>query len=238
MNLQELQENKKTKIVKRALREHYEIDIDFEKLNLKQTQGMLVKVRGLLKESSKVQKNYNYSGSKAALKLVMLEQALTDRLNDLRNPAANIVVENEEVQKSQVILAAQDMIDTLQKMLEDISKMNVEELNAVVDGMKNEFGTSAGDQFGGAVGTALSTLQEAITAAKTAVTGALGAVTGEGGGMPAPDAGAEMGAGMGTEMPAPDASAEMPAPDAGVEMPAAPEEEEPEDVTGAGRGRR
>lgn len=242
MNLQELQETKKTKIVKRALKEHYEINMDFDRLTKIQAQVMLSEVKKLLGEARANKAFYKSHQTGTVLKLVMMEQALNSRLADLRSPS-RIVFENEEVQKSQVILAAQDMIDSLQKMLEDISKMNVEELNAVVEGMKNEFGTAEGDQFGQSVGGALSTLQAAVTEAKNAVTGALGTVTGEGGGT-GEIPGAE--AGMDVDGTASAAGMDVTGMDQGAEMGAAPEmaepapeePEEPADTTGAGRERR
>lgn len=234
MNLQELQESKKTKLVKRALREHYEMDIDFEKMSLPQTRSMLTKVKGLLKESKGTYGVYNSHKNNAYLKLIMIEQALNDRLNDLRNPYARIVTENEEVLKSQVILAAQDMVDSLQKMLEEVSKMNVEELDAVVNGMKNEFGTEEGDRFSQTASSALSTLQTAITTAKSSLTSALGAVTGESGAMP----GGELGAVAGPEMAAGPEMGGEPAMEPAVAMEPPMEEPEPEDTTGAGRERR
>lgn len=178
MNLQELQENKKTRVVKRALREHYELDLDFEKLSGDKARKLLKQVKGLINEAKK-HGSYNGHNDSTYIKLIMVEQALSDRLSDLRNPLYRVVVENEEVQKSQVILAAQDLVDSLQKMLEDVSKMNVEELNAVVDGMKNEFGVVEGNEFGQSVGATLSTLQAAIADAKASVVTALGMVTGE-----------------------------------------------------------
>lgn len=236
MNLQELQENKKTKIVKRALREHYEIDMDFDKLSMSQTQKMIGKVRGLLKEARSTASSHQSHNSGAYLKLVMMEQALVDHLQNMRTYRPRIVTENEEVQKSQVILAAQDMIDNIQKMLEQVSKMNVEELNAVVDGMKNEFGTAEGDKFNQTVSEALTALQSAITTAKGALTSALGSVTGE------PAAGG-MDMSMGAEPMPGEMAADMTAVDMGMappEMGTEPVEEPsaPEDVTRAGRERR
>lgn len=231
MNLQELHQNKKSVVVKRALREHYELDIDFEKLNLKQAQKMLGNVRGLITEARATKTAHHSHNNSAYLKLVMMEQALSDRLNDLRIQRARIVVENEEVQKSQVILAAQDMVDSLQKMLEQISKMNVEELNAVVTGMKNEFGTEMGDQFNSSTGQSLTALQQAITTAKNEISTSLGAVTGETPAMTGGDMGAmpgDMGMEPGAELDAgSDVSIEEPMP--------APGEEEQENLPSAGR---
>jgi hypothetical protein len=245
MNLQELQENKKTKLVKRALKEHFEMKMDFDKLSLSQTSKMLARVRNLLSETRSTKKIHSSHTDSSYLKLVMMEQALQEHFSALK-VERQIFLENEEVQKSQVILAAQDMIDSVQKMLEQISKMNVEELPAVVDGIKNEFGTNEGEQFNTSVSEVLQTLQTGLSTAKQGLSGALGTITGEGGagfdaagqpGMgempmePSADMGADMGVGMdaGMEMGA-EEQPELPAPE--------PEEAEPEDATGAGRGRR
>jgi hypothetical protein len=230
MNLQELQENKKSKLVERALKEHYSVDLNLEKLDMVNAKRMLGRVRGLLKESRAGRSVHRSHENSSYLKLVMMEQALSDRLNDLREQA-KIVLENEEVQKSQVILAAQDMIDSMQKMIEQVSKMNAEELPAVVEGIQNEFGVQESEQFNTSVSETLTTLQSSLSQAKTALTGALNGITGA---APAAD--------MGMEMPgAPDMGAE-PGMDAGGELPELPElpepDEEPEDMGGAGRETR
>jgi hypothetical protein len=230
MRLTELAESKKTKLSSRALREHYNVDIDFDSMTMQQAQKMMGGVRGLLKES---RVSHNSHKSPAHLKLTMMEQALSDRINYLRQNGYRVVVENEEVQKSQVVLAAQDLIDRVQKMLEDVSKMNVEELNAVVQGIKNEFGAEQGESFNQGVGEALRSLQDALTTSRDGLTTALGTVTGEiapQGGFSGDSMGAAPGMGgdaMGGDMGAP----EMP--------PAAPEEPEmPEAPGNIGRGRR
>jgi hypothetical protein len=171
------------------------------------------------------------------MKLVMMEQALTDHYGDLR-VQHQIMLENEEVQKSQVILAAQDMIDSIQKMVEQISKMKVEELPAVVTGVNNEIGTNEGTQYESTTTEALTTLEGALVAAKGALTGALGQITGEGGGEGMEDQAfggeEDMGADMGGEE---DMGADM----GGEELPELPEpdmEEPEEELGGAGRGRR
>jgi cysteinyl-tRNA synthetase len=230
MNLRELNETKKTTVVKRVLRETYDMHVDFDSLSLQQTRKMLSKVKNLLGEARSTGAR-NKQNNKAYLKLVMMEQALSDHLTNLKVYGTRIVVENEEVQKSQVILAAQDMIDTVQKMLEDVSKMNVEELIAVVDGIKNEFGSSEGDQFNQTAGQTLKTLQDALTSAREGLTQALGTITGEG--SPA------MPGGMGgDELPAPGGETGMPGGEMPQEQLPPPESEEPADMTGAGRGLR
>ena len=233
MNLQELQENKKSKLVKKALKEHYSMDLNLERLDMVDTKRMLGRVRGLLKESRAGRSIHHSHQDAGYLKLVMMEQALADHLVDLREHA-RIVLENEEVQKSQVILAAQDMIDSMQKMIEQISKMNAEELPAVVDGIQNEFGAQESEQFNTSVSETLTTLQAAITQAKGALTGALNGITGA--------AGPEADMGMAGAMPPPPGGEEEVEMDAEVsgelpELPEVPDEDEQE-LGGAGRETR
>jgi hypothetical protein len=146
------------------------------------------------------------------------------------------MLENEEVQKSQVLLAAQDMIDSIQKMIVDISKMKVEELPAVVTGINNEIGSSEGQQFEGTVMEALAGLEQALAATKSSLTGSLDQISSPDGSQLAPGA-----FGGGEEMPVGDelGGAEMPMGDelGDEEMPADIEEPE-EDLGGAGRGMR
>jgi hypothetical protein len=246
MNLQELHESKKTKVVKRALRENFELDIDFDSLDFARSQNMLRQVRAALSTARQSRAIHESQNRDVYLKLVMMEQGLSDRVRDLRYHRANIIVENEEVQKSQVILASQDMIDSIQKMLEDVSKMKVEELNAVVDGIKNEFGSNEGDQFSQAVTEALGQLEQALSTAKQALSGAQGGLTGEGGGMPG-GAGPDLGGIGGEPGGEPDQGAQPGGDLGGIgdlggepsgELPELPEPEPEEETGPAGRERR
>ena len=130
---------------KRALKEHFNINAKFDNLSLKETKTMLRKVNILISEARGSKTGHSEEQSPSYLKLVFLEQALKEHEAKISNN--RIVFENEEVVKSQVVLGAQEMVDTLQKMVENISDMLVKELAAVVDGVVSEFGTSEGEQF-------------------------------------------------------------------------------------------
>ena len=144
-------------------------------------------------------------------------------------------LKESEVQQAQVVLAAQDMVDKMQSMLEDTTEMQFKELPALVDSIRNQIGIEQATQFNGDVTGALQGLVQNLQGAKQQLETALGVVTGQPapldtsmaasgvpGEVPAPVPGAEMGA----EMP-PEPGAEM-----GAEMP--PEEPAP---AGAGLGR-
>jgi len=130
-----------------------------------------------------------------------------------------------EVQQAQVVLAAQDMVDKMQSMLEDASEMQFKELPALVDSIKNQVGIDQAQQFNTDATAALTGLVQNLQGAKAQLDQALGVVTGQ---TPPPDAGM---ANVGMAAPAPEMAGEMPAPDM------APPSEEPAEVPAAALGR-
>lgn len=219
----------------KALRENFEINFNPNKMSKQVTRTMLTKVRNLIKEAKSDPNFYNNQTTPAYMKLVFMEQALANHYNKPSNKPARIVVENEEVEKSQVILAAQDMVDSVQKMIEDVSDMLVKELPALSDSIQSEIGVNEGNTFNQAATEALSNLSQALTQTKQTLQGALGGITGQGS---AEAFGSEELPPAGDEMAAPE---EMP-PEEEVEVGAEEEipAEEPEEapVGGAGRAKR
>ena len=143
-----------------------------------------------------------------------------------------------EVQQAQVVLAAQDMVDKMQGMLEDVSELQFKELPALVDSIKNQVGVDQAAQFNADATTALTGLLQNIQGAKQQLDAALNVVTGAApaGAAAAGAMGADIAAGasdmaaagadmaaagdMGAEMGA-DAELDAAAAEAGAEPPAA-----------------
>lgn len=237
-------DNKPVVTAKKALSQNYELPFNIDKMGTVDTASMLNKIRGLMREAKENKNFYKNQATPAYMKLVFMEQALSYHYNDLKSrPKARIVLENEEVEKSQVVLAAQDLVDSTQKMLEEVSDMLVKELPALTTSIGNEMGQESSQTFNQTVSEALTQLQGAITTARSSLQQALGNITGQGGeGFGAGEAemaagAADMAAG-GEEMAAGAADMGMAAEPAAApaEMPA--EEPEQEPVGGVGRAKR
>jgi hypothetical protein len=145
------------------------------------------------------------------------------------------MVSESEVQQAQVVMAAQDMVDKLQGMLEDVSEMQFKDLPALTDAIKNDTGVEQATQFQADVTAALTTLLAALQAGKAQVEAAQGVLTGQAPVVPGADAAAMP---AGDMMPAGDQSAEV---DADLSLDANLPAEEPEAETPAaslGRERR
>jgi hypothetical protein len=217
----------------KALKANFDFAFDPTGLDHAKTKQMLLKVKGLIKEAKSNKDFYHNQKTPGYMKLVFMEQALSTHYSTLKEP--RIVVENEEVEKSQVILAAQDMVDSIQKMIEEVNDMLVKELPALTDSIQSEIGANESQSFSSAATEALTSLNATLGQSKTSLQGALNGLTGMGDPMAF---GAPPAAGGG-EMPVTDIGAQ-----GNVEAPAAevpelpPEEPELPAVGKVGRAKR
>jgi len=291
MKLQELAAPSPTKQIAKVFESYFGSNIEFDRLTSRQTQHLLQRVQGLLREHRSGSARYQSQQNPGYLKLVMMEQALTTRMAEEAIPVAPVAgaapgakpaqpstvqvkdpklaaalkksqsgqtlnpdeqklvagaammqaesrlrrvmtrLNESEVQQAQVVLAAQDMVDKMQGMLEDVTELQFKELPALVDSIKNQVGIDQATQFNTDATAALAGLVQNLQGAKAALDQALGVVTGQ---APAPDAGMASPApgavdpAAGMAAPAPDMGGEMP-----PEMPAEPEAA----AGGAGLGR-
>jgi len=181
--------NNKISTAKQALNEHYSLPFNTKRMTVTETKSMLSRVRGLINETKSSTEFYQSQTSPSYMKLVFMEQALADHFSYLQSlPRTRIVVENEEVEKSQVVLAAQDMVDQVQKMVEEVSDMLVKELPALCAGVQSEIGVNESETFNQQVTEALTSLQASLTQSKGTLQSALNGITGQGGDMAADNA--------------------------------------------------
>jgi hypothetical protein len=88
------------------------------------------------------------------------------------------VLSESEVQQAQVVLAAQDMVDRMQKMLEDVTSMQFKDLPALAGSIQTTIGTNEAQAFNDAAGQSLAVLVDAIQASKVEMETAQGTLTG------------------------------------------------------------
>ena len=141
-----------------------------------------------------------------------------------------------EVQQAQVILASQDMVDQVQRMIEQVTSIQFKDLPALVDQIRNEIGYDQATKFNADATAALGGMVQNLQQSKIQLETAMGTVTGQ-----APVVPGETAPDVGAEMPPMDAGAEMP-PEPGAELDALAADaeadlEEPA-ATGLGRERR
>lgn len=96
-----------------------------------------------------------------------------------------------EIGKSEAILAAKDMVDSIQDMVERVSKMQVEQLPALIDTIRDQIGMQEADSFKQSMGDLLTNISQALGEARETADTSARALAGEQGasmmpsGMPA-----------------------------------------------------
>ena len=229
MILNEIAELKPKKQVAKIFEQYFNQKFDVDTMNHWQAEHMLRRVRKMLSEHRETPAFHRSEKNATYLKMLMMEQALSAHVEEI-NSQLN---EDSEVQQAQVVLAAQDMVDKVQKMIEDISELQYKELPALVDSIRNQVGTAEADQFNQSATAALQGLVNNLQGSKTQLEQSQAILTGQSGGMPGGDMGGMPGGDMGGmpgEMPPP--------PGAAGEMPLPPPEGEEEPAVDLGRERR
>ena len=85
----------------------------------------------------------------------------------------------QEVEKAEIVIAAKSLVDELQDMIEQMGKMQNDELGAVVDQMSYQYGADKAASFNQAVASQLETLLASIKTAKEAVNNEVLVLTGD-----------------------------------------------------------
>lgn len=135
-----------------------------------------------------------------------------------------------EVQQAQVILASQDMVDQVQKMIEQVTSLQFKDLPALVDQIRNEIGYEQATKFNADATAALGGMVQNLQGSKTQLEAAMGTVTGQAPVVPGGDVAAEL-----PVDPMADPMAAAPVNDLDVDVDAEVEEPAP---AGLGRDRR
>lgn len=138
-------------------------------------------------------------------------------------------ITESEVEQAQVVLAAQDLVDQVQKMIENLSDMQVKDLPALVDGIRSEMGTEQASQFSDSVSNSLRSVIDSLSGSKQELDSALGIITGEEMEVPGE---------IGSEEPELDLDQEIGSEEPELGLDQEEEEVEPADLTDLGRERR
>lgn len=112
-------------------------------------------------------------------KLVNAAAAAQQQMQEHRLKRALRTLQESEVQQAQVVLAAQDMVDSIQGMIEDATEMQYKELPALVDSIRNQIGMEQANQFNTDATAAMTGLVQNLQATKQQMETSLGVVTGQ-----------------------------------------------------------
>lgn len=221
MKLREMGTKPTTKQMSKVMESRFGFSVDYENLTLKKAYTMATSITEALNKIKKTHGAHVAERNAKYMEMYMVRESIHSWM---RENQKSIIAESE-MAKSEAILAAKDMVDSIQDMLEKIGKMQNEQLPALLDTIRDQLGIEQADQFKGAVAPLLGDLAQTLQQGRETADNAARGLAGEqveqpmglggalsqggdlGGGMGAPDLGEPSDLDMGGDFGATDAAA-------------------------------
>lgn len=179
MNLKDISPRATSQKMNRIMESRFGFAIDYNTLSVEKADRLN---RSLTENINRIRKSYGVHTAEKNpkyMELLMVREALGKWIAERQ-------LTEGEMGKSEAILAAKDMVDSIQDMLEKVSKMQVEQMPALIDTIRDQIGNEQADAFKGSVGGLLTSMIDQLTQAREQADGAARSLAGEG---PAPGAG-------------------------------------------------
>lgn len=225
MKLRDMGTKPTTKQMNKVMESRFGFAVDYENLNLKKAYKMATAISEALNKIKQGHAGHLAERNPKYMEMLMVRESLHSWM---RENQGRFLAESE-MAKSEAILAAKDMVDSIQDMLEKISKMQNEQLPALLDTIRDQIGVEQAEGFKGAVGPLLGDLAQTLQQGRETADSAARSLAGEqvdqpmgmggdmggmGGGMDAALQGGDEFGGMGGEMSDLDAGGDFAATDA------------------------
>jgi hypothetical protein len=160
MKLKDIGPKVTTKKMNNIMESRFGFAIDYSKLTMTKATNL----RNLVNEnidkirhsyaSHTVEKNPKY------MELFMISEALGHWISKQKQ------LTEGEIGKSEAILAAKDMVDSIQDMLEKVSRMQIEQMPALVDTIRDQISLEQADSFKNTIGQLLTGMMDQLGQAR------------------------------------------------------------------------
>lgn len=177
----------------KVLADSFNHEVDLSSMNMDSLNRMLntteAKMMAIKENDLKYWENPQYN------KLGLIQHQLKTYINEVAptrtdgkkmKARTESVVMEDELEQAEVLLAAQELVDELQGMVEDVAEMQVQKLMPIVDAMKEQVGFDQAEAYNAAADAALGALLDQMKVAKESVENATLAARGQAPAAPAP----------------------------------------------------
>jgi hypothetical protein len=186
MNLKELTP-KKTSRLNKVMESRFGFKIDYDNLSYAKAQRLNHAISENLNQIRKSYGIHTAEKNPKYMEMLMVQEGLQEWID-----GRDMILEGE-METAETVLAAKDMVDSIQDMITDASKMLNEQLPPLTDTIRDQIGSEQSEVFKGTVGQSLQSLIDTLNQTRSAIDGAARNLTGEGGG----DMSSDLGSGMG-----------------------------------------
>ena len=175
MRLQEMNKQATSKKLNKVVESRFGYAINFDKLTFKKAYRI---AQGLTESIDSIKRTY---GAKAVeknstyMEMIMVRESLHRWMAENRT---RFLMESE-LAKSEAILASKDIVDSIQDMLETISKMQSEQMPALIDSIRDQISSEQAEAYKGAITPILTELMTQLTTARESADTASRTLAGE-----------------------------------------------------------
>jgi len=204
MNLNELAP-KKTQRLNRIMESRFGFAINYNNLTYAKAQRLSIALDENLNNIRKSYGAHTAEKNPKYMEMFMVREGLTAWLDQ------HETLLEGELETAEAVLAAKDMVDSVQDMITDASKMMNEELPPLLDTIRDQIGTAQADSYKQTVTAALQGLMDSLNGARDALDNGARVLAGE-----QPDQAMNMGGELPGQLPPVlDASSDLDAEDDG-----------------------
>jgi hypothetical protein len=204
MRLSEMGAKPTAKQMNKVMESRFGFAVDYKNLTLKKAYTMARAISESLDRVKRTHGAHSVEKNPKYMEMFMVRESLHSWMVENKQQ----FIAESEMAKSQAILAAKDMVDSIQDMLEKVSKMQNEQLPALLDTIRDQLSTEQAESYKQAVSPLLQELTQTLGAGRETADSAARGLAGEQvdqpmdmGGMEggAPDLGPGMGGDMSGE---------------------------------------
>lgn len=161
MNLKELAP-KTTKRLNKVMESRFGFSIDYDNLTYAKAQRLSHSINESLNSIRRTHGAHTAEKNPKYMEMLMVKEGLNAWLNQQH-------LMEGELETAEAVLAAKDMVDSVQDMITDASKMLNEQLPPLLDTIRDQIGPQQADQFKGTVSAALQELMTSLNGARDAL---------------------------------------------------------------------
>jgi hypothetical protein len=172
MNLKELAPQK-TKRLNRVMESRFGFSIDYDNLTYAKAQRLSAALGESLNVIRKSYGVHTAEKNPKYMEMLMVREGLTEWINQ------HETLLEGELETAEAVLAAKDMVDSVQDMITDASKMMNEELPPLLDTIRDQIGTAQADSYKQTVTAALQGLMDSLNGARDALDNGARVLAGE-----------------------------------------------------------
>ena len=175
MRLSEMSNQPRANKINKVVESRFGFKIDYANLTFKKAYTLAQGITESLNQVKRSHGAHTIQQNPKYMELLMVRESLNRWMVENKQQ----LITESEMAKAEATLAAKDMVDSIQDMLEKIGKMQNEQLPALLDTIRDQIGEQQAEAFRGSVTPLLQQLWQTLNDGRTTADNAARALTGE-----------------------------------------------------------